>query len=103
MRHRLCSRVKDDKPQGFTAFDWESLLHGNAGVLGDYKKLAVLPDTIACYLYEFHADSHASLDLPPLPVDRRKSGLNTVGASAVARVNDTVSQRRGFIVGACYP
>ena len=47
LRHRLCSRVKDDKPQGYTAFDWESILHGNAGVLGDYKELAVLPDKIA--------------------------------------------------------
>ncbi len=78
MRHRLCFRVKDDKPQGFTAFDSESILHGNAGVLGDYKKLAVLPDTIASYLYEFHADSHASLDLPPLPVDRRKSDVHGI-------------------------
>ncbi len=66
LRHRLCSRVKDDKPQGHTAFDWESILHGNAGVLGDYKELAVLTDQIAHYLFEFHADSYFSLGLPPL-------------------------------------
>ena len=54
--HRLCSRIKDDQPQGFAAFDWESILHGNAGELGDYKELAVLPDKIARYLYEFHGN-----------------------------------------------
>ena len=32
-----------------------------------------------------------------------KKRLNAVGASAVASDNDTVSQRRGFIVGTCYP
>ncbi len=45
-------------------------MHGNAGELGNYKELAVLPDKIARYLYEFHADSYASLGLPPLPLDR---------------------------------
>ncbi len=35
-----------------------------------YKELAILPDKIASYLYEFHAESYASHGLPPLPVDR---------------------------------
>jgi hypothetical protein len=30
----------------------------------------VLPDKIARYLYEYHADSYASHDLPVLPADR---------------------------------
>ena len=70
MRHRLCSRIIDDQPQGYAAFNWERILHGNAGELGDYKELAVLPDKIARYLYEYHADSYASHDLPVLPADR---------------------------------
>lgn len=78
MRHRLCSRSKDDKPQGYTAFDWESILHGNAGELGDYKELAVLPDKIARYLFEFHAESYASLGLPPLPVDRSRTDVHGI-------------------------
>jgi hypothetical protein len=82
LRHRLCSRVKDDKPQGYTAFDWESILHDNAGVtllvLGNYKELAVLPDKIARYLYEFQADSYASLGLPPLPMDRSKTDVHGI-------------------------
>ena len=60
---------QNDQPQGYAAFDWESILHGNAGGLGDYKELALLPDKIARYLYKFHADSYALHGLPPLPVD----------------------------------
>ncbi len=58
--HRLCSRTEDDQPEGFSAFDWETVLHCRAGILGDYKELAILPDKIARYLYEFHAESYAS-------------------------------------------
>jgi hypothetical protein len=46
LMHRLCSCIIDDQPQGYAAFDWESILHGNAGKLGDYKELDVLPDKI---------------------------------------------------------
>ena len=76
LRHRLCSRIKDDQPQGYAAFDWESILHGSAGNLGDYKELAVLPDKIARYFYEYHADSYASHGLPPLPVDRSDTDVH---------------------------
>ena len=37
------------------------ILHGQAGVLGDYKELAILPDKIASYLYEYDADSYPCL------------------------------------------
>ena len=70
LEHRLCSRIIDDQPQGYAALDWESILHGNAGKLGDYKELAVLQDKISRYLNGYHADSYASHSLPPLPVDR---------------------------------
>ena len=76
--HRLCSRIKDDQPQGYAAVDWESILHGNAGELGDYKELAVLPDKIARYLYEFHADSYSSHNLPSLPVDRSDTDVHGI-------------------------
>ena len=78
LRHRLCSRLVDDQPQGYAALDWESILHGNAGKLGDYKELAVLPDKIARYLYEYHADSYASHSLPPLPVDRSDTNVHGI-------------------------
>ncbi len=78
LRHRLCTRVKDDQPQGYTAFDWETILHGNAGELGNYKEHAVLPDKIARYLYEFHADSCALLGLPPLPLDRSNMDVHGI-------------------------
>jgi hypothetical protein len=35
LRHRLCSRIIDDQPQGYAAFYWDRILHGNAGELGD--------------------------------------------------------------------
>ena len=76
--HRLCSRIKDDQPQGYAALDWESILHGCAGSFGDYKELAVLPDKIARYLYEFHADSYYSHGLPPLPVDRSETDVHGI-------------------------
>ncbi len=37
LRHRLCSRIRDDQPQGYAAFNWVRILHGNAGELGDYN------------------------------------------------------------------
>ena len=78
LKHRLCSRIKDDQPQGYAAFNWESILHGNAGELGDYKELAVLPDKIARYLYEYHAESYASHDLPALPDDRSRTDVHGI-------------------------
>ncbi len=78
MRHRLCSCIIDDQPQGYAALNWESILHGNAGELGDYKELAVLPDKIARYLYEYYADSYASHDLPALPADRNRTNVHGI-------------------------
>jgi hypothetical protein len=68
-------------PQGYAALKWESILHGNAGVLGDYKELAVLPDKIARYLYEFYADCYASHGLPPLPDDRSNTNVHGISSS----------------------
>jgi hypothetical protein len=62
-----------------------------AGELGNYKKLAVLPDKIARYLYEFHADSYASLGLPPLPLDR--SNIDVHGILKIHRVIASSSLR----------
>jgi hypothetical protein len=60
------------------AMERKKILHGNAGELGDYKELAVLPDKIARYLFEFHAESYASLGLPPLPVDRSRTDVHGI-------------------------
>jgi hypothetical protein len=69
MKHRLCSRIIDDQPQGYAVLNWDSILHGNAGILSEYKELAILPNKVARYLYEYHADSYASHGLPLLPED----------------------------------
>ena len=78
LTHRLCSRILDDEPQGYAALDWEKILHGHAADLGEYKELAVLPDKIARYLYEFHAESYASHGLPALPVDRSRVDVHGI-------------------------
>ena len=62
----------------FYSLEWESILHGNAGELGDYKELTVLPDKIARYLYEFHAECYASHGLPPLPDDRSNTDVHGI-------------------------
>ena len=59
--HRLLSSVKDYEQYGYEALDRESILHGNAGWLGDYTELSILPDKIARFLYEYHAESYTWL------------------------------------------
>ena len=74
--NRLLSRVKDDEQYGYEALDRESILHGNAGWLGDYTELPILPDKIARFLYEYHAESYSSFGLPALPDDRSKTDVH---------------------------
>ncbi len=74
----LHTGIIDDEPQGCAALDWEKILHGHAADLGENKELAVLPDKIARYLYEFHAESYASHGLPALPVDRSSVSVHGI-------------------------
>ncbi len=62
---------------GYHALRWEMILHGNAGELGKYAVLSVLPDRIARFLYEYHDTSYTSSGLPPIPLDR--SGISVHG------------------------
>ncbi len=55
---------------GASALDYRKIKHGDAGKLGNYSILSVLPDNFARFLYEFHDYRFLSLDLPPLPADR---------------------------------
>ncbi len=34
---------------GYHALRWEMILHGNAGEMGKYAVISVLPDKIACF------------------------------------------------------
>ncbi len=54
---------------GFDALDYRKIKLGDAGKLGKYDILSVLPDKFARFLYEFHDFRFSSLDLPPLPAD----------------------------------
>ena len=55
---------------GFDALDYRKIKQGDAGPLGIYPILSVLPDKFARFLFEFHSVRFESLDLPPLPADR---------------------------------
>ena len=55
---------------GFDALDYRKIHQGNAGKLGDYPILSVLPDKFARFLFEYHSHRFESLDLPQLPADR---------------------------------
>ncbi len=54
----------------FDALDHRKIKHRDAGKLGKYDILSVLPDKFARFLSEFHDFLFSSLDLPPLPADR---------------------------------
>jgi hypothetical protein len=56
--------------KGFEALDYHEIHQGNAGKLGNYPILSVLPDKFARFLFEYHAHRFESLDLPELPADR---------------------------------
>jgi hypothetical protein len=55
---------------GFDALDYRRIKQGDAGKLGNYPILSVLPDKFARFLFEFHDFRFESLDLPLLPADR---------------------------------
>jgi hypothetical protein len=54
----------------FCQFCLTNLHQGNAGKLGNYPILSVLPDKVARFLFEYHSHRFESLDLPHLPADR---------------------------------
>ena len=68
MLHSLTSGSVNNS--GYDALQWESILHGDAGVYGKYSVLQVLPDKIGRFLFEYHSELYNSLSLPDLPSDR---------------------------------
>ena len=63
---------------GHHALRWEMILHGNAGEMGKYAVLSVLPDKIARFLYEYHDTSYTLLGLPAIPMDRSKKSVHGI-------------------------
>ena len=55
---------------GYDALNHMLIIHGDAGHLGKYPVLSLLPDKFVRFLYEFHHSLFQRLDLPPLPHDR---------------------------------
>ena len=63
---------------GYHALRWGMILHGNAGEMGKYAVLSVLPDKIARFLYEYHDTSYTSLGLPAMPLDRSDISVHSI-------------------------
>jgi hypothetical protein len=66
-----------------------TILHGNAGEMGKYAVLSVLPDKIARFLYEYHDTSYTSfkLALPAIPLDRSNVSVHGIlGPDQVLRI-----------------
>ena len=61
---------------GFDALDYRKIKQGNAGPLGTYAILFVLPDKFARFLFECHSVRFESLDLPILLDDRNQFDIN---------------------------
>ncbi len=74
---------------GFDALDYRKIKNGDAGKLGNYSILSVLPDKFARFLYDFHDYRFVSLDLSPLPAER--SDFDVHGALEDARVTQNVN------------
>ncbi len=74
--------------KGFAATDFRKIMHGDAGKLGHYAILCVLPVKFAGFLHEFHDFRFESLDLRPLPANR--SDFDAHGALGVVQVPKNV-------------
>ena len=70
----------------YNALDYSKIKHANAGLLGTYPILSVLPAKFARFLFEFHSGRFESLDLPILPDDRSQFDVHG------ALVDDKVKQ-----------
>ena len=67
MTHRLSGGGPHNL--GYDAFPWEMIVHGNCGEYGRYSELAVLPDKVSRYLFEFDSQNYTSFNLPAIPDD----------------------------------
>ena len=74
---------------GYDALDYRKIHQGNAGKLGNYPILSVLPDKFARFLFEYHSHRFESLDLPLLPADR--SDFDVHGALLDDKVQNKMS------------
>lgn len=77
---------------GYDAFPWEMIVHGNCGEYGRYAELAVLPDKLARYLFEFDSESYTSLDLPEIPREASSGTIHSLMKAHQARFSVLLHQ-----------
>ena len=76
INHELCGG--GSQHIGFAALRWHVILNGTAGWLCDYFVLKYLPEKIAKFLFEYHADKFQSLNLPVIPLDRSEVDVHSL-------------------------
>jgi hypothetical protein len=71
LRHIVHTIVRGgEQHRGYATLYYHKIHQKNAGKLGNYPILSVLPDKFAQFLFEYHSHRFESLDLPQLPADR---------------------------------
>ena len=67
LRHTLCGGGRHSI--GYTALEWQTLLRGSCGHLGEYTEIALLPRKTAVFLFEYQGHKFRNVALPHLPAD----------------------------------
>jgi len=76
LHHHLCVGGKHNI--GYTALQWQTVLRGNCGHLGENSDIALLPRKTAVFLFEFHGSKFNNVALPHLPADRSKIDVHRI-------------------------
>ena len=63
---------------GYTALQWQTVLRGNCGHLGENSDIALLPRKTAVFLFEFHGSKFNNVELLQLPADRSRIDVHRI-------------------------
>ena len=63
---------------GYTALQWQTVLRGNCGHLGENSDIALLPRKTAVFLFEFHGSKFNNVALPQLPADSSRIDVHRI-------------------------
>ena len=85
---------------GFDALDYRKIKQGNAGPLGTYAILSVLPDKFARFLFEFHSVRFESLHLPILPDDQSQFDVHCALEDDKVKNQNTLTNHMMYMIPA---
>ena len=85
---------------GFDALYHRKIKQGNAGPLGTYAILSLLPDKFARFLFEFHSVRFESLHLPILPDDQSQFDVHCALEDDKVKNQNTMSTHMMYMTTA---